>query len=240
MMREAKKLQHSSVIIVLFSILFLSGCTSTFFEAVPSEKAKSYEENHEIIGTEKEEMLKNLNISETIFDVSDRDNRDPEMEDVYYFDVANEEEFTLPTGRYWFSGEISGNIYIYDDEGHLLIHEIIGHPGVLGFFADVDESHTIKIDGLEYAAAHMNLEIEFPSELSAGIWHVGTDIEPGSYTINSLSGFGHVIILDPNGDAQIFEMVGSQTTSTESEINLRDGQVVRVTGISSVEFERSG
>ncbi|MFA1820953.1 hypothetical protein ACDX78_12345 [Virgibacillus oceani] len=231
-------MQHSSVIIILFSILFLSGCTSPVFQAVPSEKAKTYQENHEIIGEEKEEMLTDLNISETVFDISDRDNPDPEMEEGYYFDVANEEEFSLPTGRYWFSGEISGNIYIHDEEGHLLIHEIIGYPGVLGFFADVDESHTIKIDGLENAAAYMNWEMEASNELNAGIWHVGTDIEPGSYTINPVGGFGHIVILDPNGDAQIFELIGSQAALTESEIELKDGQVVRVTGISSAEFER--
>jgi len=229
------------VIIILFSsLLFSSGCTSPVFQDAPSEKAKSYQENHEIIGEEKEEMLKDLNISETVFDISDRDNPDPGMEEDYYFDVANEEEFTLPTGRYWFSGEISGNIYIYDEEGHLLIHEIIGYPGVLGFFADVNESDTIRIDGLEYATAFMNWEMESSNELSAGIWHVGIDLEPGSYTINPLGGFGHVIIQDPKGDAQIFEMIGSQAVSTESEIELKDGQVVRITGISSVEFERTG
>ncbi|WP_042224267.1 hypothetical protein [Oceanobacillus manasiensis] len=228
-----------SVIIILFSsLLLLSSCTSPVFQAAPSEKAKSYQENHEIIGEEKEEMLEEMNISETIFDISEKDRTDQGIEEDYYFDVTNEEEFTVPTGRYWFSGDVSGNIFIYDEEGHLLIHEIIGYPGVRGFYADVDESHTIRIDGLESAAAFVGVEMEPSNELSAGIWHVGTDIEPGSYTINPVGGLGHVFILSPNGEAEILEMIGSQSVSTESKIELREGQVVRITGISSVEVER--
>ncbi|MCG3419555.1 hypothetical protein [Oceanobacillus jordanicus] len=226
------------IMFLFISLLFLSGCTSPVSQAAPSEEAKSYQENHEIIGDEKEEMLEEMNISETIFEISDRDKTDEEMEADNSFDVVNKEEFTLPAGRYWFTGEISGNIFIYDEEGQLLIHEIIGYPGVLGFFADVNESHTIKIDGLETASAFLGWEKETSTELDAGIWHVGTDIEPGSYTISAAGGFGHVIILDPNGETQVFEMIGSRSVSTESEIELKEGQVVRVTGISSVEIER--
>jgi hypothetical protein len=226
------------IMFLFISLLFLSGCTSSVFQAAPSEKAKSYQENHEIIGDEKEEMLEEMNISETIFDISDRDKTDEEMEEDNSFDVVNKKEFTLPAGRYWFTGEISGNIYIYDEEGKLLIHEIIGYPGVLGFFADVNESHTIKIDGLETASAFLGWEKETSTELDAGIWHVGIDIEPGNYTISAAGGFGHVIILDPNGETQIFEMIGSRSVSTESEIELKEGQVMRVTGISSLEIER--
>jgi hypothetical protein len=222
------------VILFLFNVMILSGCTY-IFQAVPSEKAESYQNNYEIIGEEKDEMIEEMMISETIFDISDRDNM--EMEDPYYFDVNNEEEFTLPPGRYWFTGEISGNIYIYDKEDKLLIHEIIGMPGVMGFAADVDDSHTIRIDGLESAAA-MPLPAEISNELHTGIWHAGTDIEPGRYTIRTVGGFGHVIILEPDADAHIFEMLRSQSVESESEIEIRDGQVVRITGISSVEFER--
>lgn len=226
------------VITILFSsLLVLSSCTSSVFQDEPSEKAKRYQENYEIIGKEKEEVLEEMNISETIFDISDRDKTDEEMEEDNSFDVVNKEEFTLPAGRYWFTGETSGNIFIYDEEGQLLIHEIIGYPGVLGFFADVNESHTIKIDGLENASAFLGWEKETSTELDAGIWHVGTDIEPGSYTISAASGFGHVIILDPNGETQVFEMIGSRSVSTESEIELKEGQIVRVTGISSVGIE---
>jgi hypothetical protein len=226
------------IMFLFISLLFLSGCTSSVFQAAPSEKAKSYQENYEIIGQEKEEMLEEMNISETIFDISDRDKTDEEMEEDNSFDVVNKGEFTLPAGRYWFTGETSGNIFIYDEEGQLLIHEIIGYPGVLGFFADVNESHTIKIDGLETASAFLGWEKETSSELDAGIWHVGLDIEPGSYTISAAGGFGHVIILEPNGETQVFEMIGSRSVSTESEIELKEGQVMRVIGISSVEIER--
>ncbi|RIU91154.1 hypothetical protein [Oceanobacillus picturae] len=227
------------VITILFSsLLVLSSCTSSVFQDEPSEKAKRYHENYEIIGKEKEEVLDEMNISETIFDISDRDNPDPEMEGDYHFDVANEEEFTLPSGRYWFTGDISGNIYIYDEKDHLLIHEIIGNPGVSGFVADVNDSHTIRIDGLESVAAFKEGNMGPSNELSAGIWHVGTDIAPGSYTIKPVGGFGHVMILDPNEEAQIFEMIGSQSVSTESEMELENGQVVRITGISLIELER--
>jgi hypothetical protein len=224
------------VISILLCMLILTGCTS-IFQAAPSEKAERYQDNYEIIGEEKEEMMAEMNISKTIFDISDRDN--PQVEDTIYFDVNNEEEFTLPPGRYWFSGEISGNIYIYDDEDKLLIHEIIGMPGVMGFTADVDESHTIRIDGLESATA-MPWPTETSNELSTGIWHVGTDIEPGTYMVKPAGGFGHVIILAPYGDAQVFEMIGSQASTTESEIELEEGQVIRITGISTVEFKRMG
>lgn len=221
---------------ILFCMLILTGCAS-IFQAAPSEKAERYRDNYEIIGEEKEAMLEEMNISDTVFDISDRDNPDMEKEEAYYFDVNNEEAFTLPPGRYWFTGEISGNMYIYDEEDKLLIHEIIGMPGVTGFTADVDETHTIRIDGLESAAA-WPWPTESSNELPTGIWHAGTDIEPGAYTISTEGGFGHVIILDSDGEAQIFEMIRSQSVQTESEIEITDGQIIRVTGISSVVFER--
>ncbi|OZU87601.1 hypothetical protein CIL03_16050 [Virgibacillus indicus] len=65
------------------------------------------------------------------------------------------------------------------------------------------------------------------------------DNKPGKYSIKGNGGFGHLLILDRDGKSKIYEVISGQFASTESEIQLEEGQTVKITGISMVNFQSS-
>lgn len=221
------KLSFVPFILGLF-VLALSGCN----QESPSKKAIQYQENYEIVGSEKDELLGN--VSDAIFKTSDRSNKG--AEELFIKDVSKG-EISVPSGRYRIAGEMTGNVYIHDENGNLLYHAIVGSPyGVESITVDLDETDTITMDGFDQAYV-MPAETQLSTELTAGIWEVGTDIEAGDYAISSPYGLGYLQIFDQNEDPVVFEVIGGGFEGTESDIQLRNGQKLRITDISMIHFE---
>ncbi|MEC5424855.1 hypothetical protein QGM71_15320 [Virgibacillus sp. C22-A2] len=226
----AKNRQKLQITAILISLAVLTGC-GPVFQKSPSEKVKHYQANFEVIGNEKDEMLDNF--SETLYETGTRDNT--EAKEVIIDFIDKSEEFSVPSGRYEIKGDITGNVYIYDGSGELLFHDILGSAyGVSSITVDLTDAHTIHVDGLDYVSV-IPVPTQLTTELSAGIWEVGIDIEPGNYTITGPhGGFGYLQIFDPIGGSQVFEVI---STSTESNIHLKEGQILRITGISMIHFK---
>ena len=107
-------------ILFILSLFVLTGCNRLFHEP-PSEKVMRYQENYEIIGNEKDEMLDD--VSETIFETSDRSNF--LAEEVVIGVVGSEgKEIKVPSGRYQIIGNVTGTVDIRDENGDLLFHDI--------------------------------------------------------------------------------------------------------------------
>ncbi|GEL78496.1 hypothetical protein [Tenuibacillus multivorans] len=220
-----------TILILLIGTALLAGCQSNI-----SNATESYIENYEIIGEEKEGMLED--VSETIFETTDRSNAQAE-EILEYYPEEDIEELTINPGRYQITGDGSGNVYIYDQQGDLLFHDILGgRNGVESITIDIAEQHTIKIDGL----FHINftpVPTEIKTDLTAGIWEVGTDVAAGTYDVTTPHGIGYVQIFDPDGDHQVYEFIANELSQTKSTIKLTEGQMVRVTDISLVKLKPS-
>ena len=222
--------KYTMMLCFLCIFLLLNGCHLK--DTPPSEEITRYETNFEIIGSEKGSMLED--VSEAIFKTSDRSNQS--AEEVQIADV-DKGDITVPSGRYTIVGERTGNVYIHDENGGLLFHDIVGSPyGVESITVDLDETYTIHMDGFEYAAV-IPAPTELSTELTAGIWHVGKDIEAGSYTISAPYGFGYLQIFDPETSPQVYEVISNQFATTNSKVRLKEGQKLRITNISAIEFD---
>lgn len=80
------------------------------------------------------------------------------------------------------------------------------------------------------------------TELFAGEFIVGKDIKPGRYVITCKSGSGNLIVYD-GGKLYINEILTSPFEKslrlgvTKIEVDLKEGQVIKISGLNNVSFE---
>ncbi|MFD2043483.1 hypothetical protein ACFSTA_03735 [Ornithinibacillus salinisoli] len=219
------------VLLIFIACLFvLSGC-----QQQPSEKVLRYQENSEIIGTEKDEIIGE--ISDTIYESIDRSNSG--AEEVVLFPIDREgEDIILPEGRYMITGGQSGNVIVNDEHGVLLFHGILDQAyGVASVTVDVNGSHSVHVDGLEEASI-TPVTTQLSNQLSTGIWEVGKDIEEGDYSVMADSGyaFGDLQIFEEGESTKVYEIIDSSPDS-KIKVHLQDGQKIKITGVSNLQFE---
>ncbi|SES61760.1 hypothetical protein SAMN05216389_10131 [Oceanobacillus limi] len=228
--RGGEKMKRMIITIFIISLFVLVGCQQN-----PSEKVLHYEANNEIIGTEKDEIIGD--VSDTIYESIDRSNS--EAEEMMVGPVEREgEEVTPSKGRYTISGGLSGRVVISDEQGNLLLEEILDQAyGVQSVTVDLNGSHSVYFDGVEEAMISP-AQTNFSNELSAGIWEVGKDIEAGDYSVMAASeqAFGDLMIFEEGESTRLYEIID---TSPESmiEVSLEDGQKVKISGLAFLEFK---
>ena len=226
-------MRKTPFILFILSLFILTGC-NRFFHEPPTEIVMRYQENYEIIGSEKDEMLEN--VSKTIFETSDRSNS--KAVEVEIGVVTREgKEIRVPSGRYQISGKVVGAVYIRDGNGDLLFRDILGSGyGVQSITIDLDEQHIIRMDG-DLEQVHVSpVPTGLSTELTAGIWEVGLDIKEGAYSITTPYGLGSLQIFDPNEEPRVYEVIGGNFSATTSDVQLSDGQQLRINGISRINF----
>ena len=220
-------------ILIASCLLILSGCHP--LQQSESNKIDPYEKNFEIVGSEKDELIGKSNPA--IFTTVDRSNTGAEQVEtgVYTKEGVN---VTLRSGRYLISGYPAGNIFIYDENGELVIREILGHSGVVGssLTVDIEDTYTIFADGGYDHVSFTPVPTQFSTNLTAGIWEVGLDIEAGEYIVGSEYGLGYMLIHEKGKEPVLHEVIGGTQAGSKSQVKLIDGQKVRVTGIPSVQF----
>lgn len=197
-----------------------------------------YTDNYELTGTAKDEIIGSVHPA--IFTTVDRSNK--EAEEVFGpMPTKRGAKLNLETGRYELTGNPAGNIYIYDKDNNLLVQEIVGNrAGVPTLTVDIDSTFTLVFDGGYNTVTIEPVETELSTELTAGIWDVGLDIEPGNYAISIPNGYGFVQILDEGKAPRLFELMAGGLTNSKSMIQLKEGQKVRVTKVPVVYFEPVG
>ncbi|MDW0116808.1 hypothetical protein QTL97_07680 [Sporosarcina thermotolerans] len=204
-------------------------------EGDSSDPTVSYEANYEIIGAERDEMIGEVNPA--IFTTVDRSNKESKKESGTVFG-KNGVKFQLKTGRYRISGYPVGNVFIYDSNNKLVLREIVGDvAGVNSLTVDIDESYSIVMDGGYGSVDAKPVGTELSTVLTAGIWDVGLDIEPGEYSISIPYGYGYVQIHEQGKDPLLYELIGGEIIKSENKVSLKKGQKVRVTKTSIVTFE---
>lgn len=215
--------------ILLTIMVVISGCQEE------SDKVTKYAKNFEITGDEKEKLL--ASNSPNVFTSVSRD--DSHIEPIVIDPVDKDEEITVQPGRYTLTGNATGNAYIYDEDGELVFHSILGNfygvYGVNTITLDIAEGYTLKFDGLDVVNISPAFEV-FDNMLTAGIWDVGIDIESGEYLMSAPEGFGYVQILEENNGGKIYEVIGGEYAQTKSNVQLKEGQKIKITDISRIEF----
>lgn len=223
-------------VVIAVSLLLLSGCHP--LQKSETTKVGPYEANFEIVGDEKDALIGTVNPA--IFNTVNRSNENAEQVDRDIF-TKEGERVTLQPGRYSITGSPVGNIFIYDEKGDLIIREIVGHSGGVGSLTiDVDDTYAIFADGGYNHVSFVPVPTELSTDLNAGIWEVGLDIEAGEYIFSSEHGMGYLEIHEKGVDPVLYEVIGGNEMGSQSRVKLKDGQKLRITGISLLNFKPAG
>lgn len=224
-----------AVIGILGSLFLLSGCHN--LQGSNKDIPSAYADNYEIIGTTRDEIIGT--VPPAIYTTVDRSNKGAQRK---YGPVGSKKgvKLSLETGRYVLTGHPTGNIFIYDEDDNLLIQEIVGEKvGVPTLTADIDSRFSVVMDGGYDIATIEPVKTKLSTELTAGLWDVGLDIEPGHYTISTPFGYGFVQVFEQGEDPRLFELTTGGLTNSSSRIQLKEGQKVRVSKVATVHFERT-
>lgn len=216
-----------TILLCLICPFILNACG----QPTTSEKVKAYHDNSEIIGEEKDDMV--ANISDTIYESADRENT--QREPIIIEAIAKEgEEVQVPEGRYTITGQLAGTVTVKDNKGDILYETSIAEEGSgVGMITlDLTEDHTIHVDGFEEAFIHP-AEAASSNELGPGIWEVGKDIEPGKFSIEG-SNYGYLQLFTEGESPQVYELHGD--LSEPIKVELKEGQKVKITDVSLVQF----
>ena len=224
-----------SIVLLIIVLLMLTGC-GRLLNAPSYNNMTAIEKNSEIVGDEKNEIVGN--ISKTIFDSVDRANLKAETYETGVIEKSGM-EVKVPEGRYIIFAGMAGNVFVYDEQGDLVIRELFdGFYGVDSLTIDIRDDYTVFFDGGNEGATIMPAETIISNELTPGIWEVGVDIEAGKYSISVGEGvLGHLQIFELDKEVQVYELIGGGTTRTESDVQLVDGQKLKITGIKFIQFK---
>ena len=223
-------------IALLFSVLLvLAGC-GRILNAPTFNNMTDAEKNSEIIGEEKDEIVGK--VSQTIFDSVDRNNSKGQNVETGEIEKSGM-EVKVPEGRYEIFAGVAGNVFIYDEQGDLLIREMFDRfYGVeSALTVDLNENHIIFFDGGLDGATVRHAKTKISNNLTPGIWEVGLDIEAGDYTITTDNLVGYLQVFEPDKEVRVYELVGGGTVQTQSNVQLTEGQKLKITGVNQVRFE---
>jgi len=139
--------------------------------------------------------------------------------------------------------------------GGFVVYEVgSNYPEIselIGFFADphhvpsvavtLAEDQEIMVYGARLSKVTFTpLDTVLLTELCTGIWVVGMDIEPGTYTVHSKDGrSGNLTLFD--GDLPIARVLlgdGEGNFKKSEIITIKEGEIIRISNIPTVVFER--
>lgn len=212
----------------------LAGCNP--MQVKPSAQAVAYSENFELGGPEKVELVGDIHPA--LFHTADRDNENLEPVDIPVVPPEGS-EIQVASGRYMITGYPVGNIFIYDEDGELILTEIVGdYFGWGSLTVDLEPSYTIRADGGYDSLSIIPMPTTLNTDsLMTGLWTVGLDVEAGLYEATVSQGYGYLEILEEGAEPQLYELIGGNTGKSASRIELKEGQVVRVTKTAQVLLE---
>lgn len=204
-------------IILSFMVLLIVAACS----APPKE-----ESSFEITGKEKEKIIGQY--TDRFLEPINRDNI------TGFHEMLGGKFENFSTSRYNFEAYSGGLLLVYDEEDNLIFKEVMDHGNFL-VELDLWEDYTVEISGFRELYV-MQVGTNPSQELFSGIWQVGLDIEAGNYTMTG-EGHGYVQIFDANNQTQVFEVIGNDYVNTRSDVVLKEGQKIRINGLSKVDFE---
>ncbi|WOV88185.1 hypothetical protein QWT69_03400 [Sporosarcina oncorhynchi] len=227
------RIRHMLVVGVVGCML-LAGCNP--MQEKPTDAAVDYMEDFQLSGTEKDELIGTIHPA--VYQTVNRDNVGLEPMSIPVVPKEGE-EVQVPTGRYMITGYPVGNVFIYDEKKELILTEIVGsYAGSGSLTVDLDASYTIRVDGgyesVELTPVPTILNTE---SVTTGLWTVGLDIEAGKYEATIEGGYGYLMILEEGEEPLLYELIGGTVGKSMSRVELKDGQVVRVTKTSNVLLE---
>ena len=175
-------------------------------------------------------------------------------------DMTGREPVTLGSGTFIAGTDIPVGRYMLTTTEHDFGSVVIYEPGTklpeisdtLGYFSDnasVPSIAVTLVENQEFVIRRLRevtftpLLTEFRDVLTTGIWEVGLDIRPGTYTISSKDGrLGELTLYEgtptPVGRAYLGKGENGGIKYRESDtITLKEGQTIRISHMPGVVFE---
>ncbi len=128
------------------------------------------------------------------------------------------------SGQYYSEEDAAGNIIDnenFDSFGYVYVHEVgnISNGGVL---VNITSLNTLGVSGAKELYEIVNDVLDYQQ---SGLYKVGYDIAPGSYTVESF-GSGYYAILD--GPIGKHDIIDNDNFNGKSNINLKDGNYLKL------------
>ena len=150
----------------------------------------------------------------------------------------------IPPGRYLVTTEEDkfGSFVVYEPDSNMLqISEMLGSGPDIDYVPNVAVS---LIDGQVLEIKKLRqvtftpLATELKTELTTGIWVVGIDINPGTYSVSSKNGRSGTLNIFEDDFPVAKSFLGKEGSGfVESDtVILEEGQVIRITKIPTVIF----
>ena len=149
----------------------------------------------------------------------------------------------ISTGRYVVTGDGRGNFTVHGSAG-LRVNEILrtkdsdSNFGVPSITTDLEDGDRIEIRGINNVTFR-SVQRSLSNTLTTGNWIVGEDISAGTYDVTVSQGEtgNFIILLDSR---PVVNEILSNTPSgfgvETVRVNLQDGQLITISGISEVYF----
>lgn len=194
-------------------------------------------------------------ITDIELEIISRDNLNAELTTLFSgtFIVGQD----IPPGRYKITGNGIGNVFVRRSDANILsmhgVNDIL-HPmddgpsifGVPSITTDLVYGDELEISGINEVLL-TPVATELSTVLTAGNWIVGLDILAGTYYVKATNAneAGNFFVLTPGFSFDVNEILaGSERIAEDGNfgvemvrVNLRDGQIVQISGLSSVTFE---
>ncbi|NIK10911.1 membrane lipoprotein lipid attachment site-containing protein [Alkalibacillus almallahensis] len=164
------------------------------------------------------------------------------MEEENVYDAGSYVEGDIPKGEYAFvrfsgsgqyygeedtNGNIIGN-HNFDSFGYVHVHNA-GNITASAILVGIDELEELGVSGAKELYEKLNNESDYKQ---SGFYKVGTDIEPGEYTIESV-GQAYVSVL--SGPVSNNEIVQNNNFNGKYSVNVKEGQYLNISGGKIIE-----
>lgn len=154
----------------------------------------------------------------------------------------------LPAGRYLITGKEVGNFTIENNEDRnystleILENEEEGlGMGVPNLTLDLIEGQDIQLEGMEETTFTPVKERSVSNVLTTGTWEVGTDVEPGNYTVTTTGEKSGKIMVYDAGEKlpAVMEPIDpdGELGAESLDVELKEGQTVIVSTSPELSFE---
>jgi hypothetical protein len=148
----------------------------------------------------------------------------------------------LPPGRYVITSVGTGNLNVTTNNGRPVINTELSNTGgphssgVPSVTLDLGHGYNVRLSNFQNVTFTPAGVAHLTNVLTTGYWTVGVHIAAGEYTARPTThgDRGNLNILNAAGTTVFTELL-----ETSLRVNLQNGQIVRITALSSVTFERN-
>ena len=139
----------------------------------------------------------------------------------------------IPEGRYEIMGDSGGTFIVWRRDA-MLVNEALGGDGIGALTIYLLNGDVIDISDINNVSFNLVENRAFLTNLSAGVWVVGSDIIPGQFYATVPTGTGHIAVWRGE-DLLVNEAITDDGVGVW--VDLEEGDMITISGVNLVVFE---